>query len=170
MKKNDLNINLIGIIISTLLFLFIINGFDNYQNDYELTPMMREYLDAEWVIEENINQNSDIFKVTVTKYNPVPEQCDLDPLVTADGSVIDTLQLMCGNLRWIAISRDLREFFNYGDTVIIESSEGEIDGEYVVRDTMNPRWINRVDLLSPYGDSLGKWENVFIRKKKEEGY
>lgn len=102
--------------------------------------------------------------VTVTKYNPVPEQCDSDPLITADGSYIDTLLLMKGNLRWIAISRDLREYFNYGDTVIIKNNS-EIEGEYVVRDTMNPRWKMRVDLLSPRGDSLGKWDDVYIYKK-----
>lgn len=167
-NERDLNNNLIGIILSGLLFLFIANGFDIYQEDeYYLTPMMREYMNAEWAVEE---EECDVYKVTVTKYNPVPEQCDSDPLITADGSVIDTLQLRSGNLKWIAISRDLRKYFNYGDTVIIESYEGEIDGEYVVRDTMNPRWTDRVDLLSPCGDSLGKWENVFIRKKKEEGY
>ena len=67
-------------------------------------------------------------------------------------------------MKWIAISRDLREYFNYGDTVIIRNNS-EIEGEYVVRDTMNPRWKMRVDLLSPRGDSLGKWDDVYIYKK-----
>lgn len=103
--------------------------------------------------------------VTVTKYNPVVGQCDADPLITADGSFIDTLKLKNGDLKWIAISRDLRSDFNYGDTVIIYSDCGEIDGEYVVHDTMNARWKSRIDILSPKGDSRGKWENVSICKK-----
>lgn len=104
------------------------------------------------------------FNVVATKYNPVLEQCDSDPLITADGSYIDTLLLMKGDLKWVAISRDLRKYFNYGDTIIVENSP-EIDGEYVVHDTMNPRWKSRIDLLSPRGDSLGKWDNVYIYKK-----
>ena len=110
----------------------------------------------------------ELFQVVVTKYNPVPEQCDSDPLITADGSFIDTLALRRGELKWIAVSRDLRKHFHYGDTVILKTRQGEILGEYVVRDTMNPRWNNRVDILSPTGDSLGKWDNVWLYKK--EGY
>lgn len=107
----------------------------------------------------------DIFYVvTVTKYNPTIDQCDSDPLITADGSYIDTLKLKNGELKWIAISRDLRSEFQYGDTVIL-SGTGLNDGEYVVRDTMNPRWKSRVDILSPKGDSKGKWEDVCLSKK-----
>ena len=127
--------------------------------------------DRDYVIEEEYfryetedNFYEEVFQVVVTKYNPVPEQCDSDPLITADGSYIDTLLLKKGDLKWIAISRDLRKYFNYGDTVIIENNS-EIDGEYVVHDTMNPRWRMRVDLLSPRGDSLGKWDDVYIYKK-----
>jgi 3D (Asp-Asp-Asp) domain-containing protein len=103
--------------------------------------------------------------VTVTKYNPTVKQCDSDPLITADGSFIDTLKLNNGELKWIAVSRDLRSDFHYGDTVMIVSDSGEIDGEYIVHDTMNPRWTLRIDILSPNGDSLGKWDNVCMYKK-----
>lgn len=157
MKEKE---SLIGIIIGTLLFLWIVSGFD-----YEETFNISTNIDDTKTIRCFSEEDTDFFKVTVTKYNPVSEQCDSDPLITADGSFIDTLQLKQGNLKWIAISRDLRQYFNYGDTVIIESSCGEIDGEYVVRDTMNPRWSNRVDLLSPCGDYLGMWHDVFIYKK-----
>lgn len=142
----------------------------------KLNPIMIEGRDYYVVEEEEYFRYSDtdddnfydLFKVVVTKYNPVPEQCDSDPLITADGSFIDTLALRRGELRWIAVSRDLREHFHYGDTVVLETGQGEILGEYVVRDTMNPRWNNRVDILSPTGDSLGKWDNVWLYKK--EGY
>ena len=104
--------------------------------------------------------------ITATKYNPVEEQCDEDPLVTADGSKINLKKLERGDLRWVAISRDLLKLgYNYGDTIVIVS-DNELDGkEFVVRDTMNPKWRNKIDILSPIGDSLGKWENLSIYKK-----
>ena len=46
-------------------------------------------------------------KVTVTVYNPVMEQCDSTPLITADNSEIDLKKLKQGKLKWVAVSRDL---------------------------------------------------------------
>ena len=158
--KNDEKEGLFILIITILVFGGLI-----------LWDKLNPIEDRDYVIEEEYfryetedNFYEEVFQVVVTKYNPVPEQCDSDPLITADGSYIDTLLLKKGDLKWIAISRDLREYFNYGDTVIIRNNS-EIEGEYVVRDTMNPRWKMRVDLLSPRGDSLGKWDDVYIYKK-----
>ena len=61
--------------------------------------------------------------VTATYYNPVESQCSSNPLITADGSKINLKKLKEGKLRWIAISRDLRENYKYGDIVIIESDD-----------------------------------------------
>lgn len=104
--------------------------------------------------------------VTATKYNPTVEQCDKDPLVTADGSKINLNKLKIGEIKWVAISRDLlRGGYNYGDTIVIVS-DNELNGkEFIIKDTMSPRWRNRIDILSPIGDSLGKWENLCIYKK-----
>lgn len=115
---------------------------------------------------EEMEEEEEIYShlVTVTKYNPVIGQCDADPLITADGSFIDTLKLNKGEIKWIAISRDLRKDYNYGDTVIISGS-GDVDGEYIIHDTMNSRWTSRIDILSPNGDSLGIWNGVSMRKK-----
>ena len=84
-------------------------------------------------------------------------------MITADGSFIDLEKLNNGELKWIAVSRDLRSEFHYGDTVILT---GGIEGEFVVRDTMNPKWKSRVDILSPIGDSKGKWIDVCMFKKE----
>lgn len=106
-------------------------------------------------------------KVTMTKYNPVVEQCDSDPLVTADNSKICLDKLNKGKLKWLAVSRDLRKDFRYGDVVeLICHHDPSVNGEYEIHDTMNPRWRNRIDLLSPIGDERGKWNNVIIKKKK----
>ena len=51
----------------------------------------------EEVLSENILAKKNI---TLTFYNPVKEQCDKDPHITADGSKIDLKKLHSGQLRW----------------------------------------------------------------------
>lgn len=115
-----------------------------------------------------VSKNNKVFKVTVTKYNPVKDQCDSDPLITADNSKICLNKLNSGKLKWIAISRDLRKHFKYGEKVIIKCDhDPSINGEYEVHDTMNPRYTKTIDLLSPIGDTKGKWKNVEIRKARD---
>lgn len=114
-----------------------------------------------------IKKDDKIFKVTVTKYNPVKEQCDDDPLITADNSKICLNNLNAGKLKWIAVSRDLRKHFKYGEKVIIKCDhDPSINGEYEVHDTMNPRYTRTIDLLSPIGDTKGKWKDVEIKKAR----
>lgn len=104
-----------------------------------------------------------VAKVTATVYNPVTEQCDSDPLITADNSKIDLDKLNSGRLKWIAISRDLREHFEYGSKVRIKcKTDPSINGVYEVRDCMNPRYSSRIDILKPIGHTKGRWENVVI--------
>jgi len=102
-------------------------------------------------------------------YNPEPEQCDDSPTITADGSVIDTLN--ASKQRWIAVSQDLlwsprrhRLFvkdstdnrfqgkIKFGDTIWIESPNPRINGKWVVHDLMNKRYHNAVDFLQTTGD------------------
>lgn len=102
-------------------------------------------------------------KVTATVYNPVENQCDSDPLVTADNSKIDLEKLNSGQLKWIAVSRDLRKHFKYGSRVRIKcKSDPSINGIYEVRDTMNERFFECIDILMPIGQTKGKWDNVEI--------
>lgn len=107
--------------------------------------------------------NQRIAKVTATVYNPVTEQTDSDPLITADNSKIDLDKLNSGHLKWIAISRDLRKHFKYGSKVRIKcKTDPSINGVYEVRDCMNPRYSSRIDILKPIGHTKGRWENVMI--------
>lgn len=107
--------------------------------------------------------NQRIAKVTATVYNPVESQCDSDPLITADNSKIDLDKLNSGQLKWIAISRDLREHFKYGSKVRIKcKTDPSINGVYEVRDCMNPRFTSRIDILKPIGHTKGRWENIEI--------
>lgn len=79
-----------------------------------------------------------------TTYHAVPEQTDDTPLITADGSFIDTTRV--NELRWVALSRDLLKLktrrynfkgkIKFGDTIYIQSSDPRISGPWVVKDSM----------------------------------
>tara|TARA_B100000131_G_scaffold321096_1_gene370900 strand:- start:3274 stop:3741 length:468 start_codon:yes stop_codon:yes gene_type:complete len=89
--------------------------------------------------------------VTATMYEPVPSQTDTTPNITADGTRISIKY--AGKYRYLAVSRDLLDVVSYGDYVVIEGINGKYDGVWQVKDTMHPRWHNRVDLLCNPGTS-----------------
>ena len=109
------------------------------------------------------------YKVTVTTYNPTRHQCDDTPHITADGTHFKTWK--ASSYRYVALSRDLLSRwggpFNYGDYIIIEGT-GDRDGVYQVRDTMNPKWTNRVDILTT--NSRFKYDNITMYKYVNETY
>ena len=102
-----------------------------------------------------------ITHVTLTYYQPVKEQCNSQPLITADGSKINLHHLKQGKIRWCAISRDLLWLFpkNKPKRIYIEGF-----GIFQVRDIMNKRWNHRVDILIHPKDSRRiKLEKVKIK-------
>ncbi|CAN5218888.1 hypothetical protein BH09BAC3_BH09BAC3_26470 [soil metagenome] len=106
---------------------------------------------------------------TLTVYNPTPGQCDMTPLITASNAKIDTIKLKLQQLRWIALSRNLlKRFkgnFNYGDTVRLFVGDPQIDGLWIIQDTLNKRYTDRGDLLFDRSiRSMGLWKNVKIYK------
>ena len=109
------------------------------------------------------------FEVTVTMYNPTRGQTDSTPNITADGTRINPRK--ASSYRYIALSRDLLSRwggpFNYGDYVIIEGTGGQ-DGVYQVRDTMNPRFTKRVDILKSKGSKRFKYNSVKLYKHNDK--
>ena len=107
------------------------------------------------------------FNVTVTTYNPTKAQTDSTPDITADGTRIKPWKAT--QYRYVALSRDLLSRwggpFDYGDYIIIEGT-GKWDGVYQVRDTMNPKWVKRVDILTT--NSRFKYENITMYKYVDE--
>ena len=103
------------------------------------------------------------FDVTVTTYNPTKNQCDSTPNETADGTIIKPWKAT--QYRYVALSRDLLSRwggpFDYGDYIVIEGTDGW-DGIYQVRDTMNPKWVKRVDILTT--NSMFKYTDVKMYK------
>ena len=117
--------------------------------------------DRVWELEEALE--IDKHNVTVTMYNPTRGQTDKTPNITADGTRINPNKAT--SYRYIALSRNLLKRwggpFNYGDYVMIKGTGG-YDGMYQVKDTMNPRLINRVDILRTAGSKWFKFENVTL--------
>ena len=103
------------------------------------------------------------FNVTVTMYNPLVGQTDSTPNQTADGTIIDPTR--ASEYRYVALSRDLIARwggpFNYGDYVMIKGTDG-YDGVYQVKDTMSPKFINRVDILRTGGSKWFKFDNAVL--------
>lgn len=102
-----------------------------------------------------------ITHVTLTYYQPVKEQCNSQPLITADGSKINLHHLKKGKIKWCAISRDLLWLFpkDKPKQIYIEGF-----GIFQVRDIMNKRWNHRVDILIHPKDSRRiKLEKVKIK-------
>ena len=114
-----------------------------------------------------ISQNDDLkdqlstfydygIKVDVTMYQPVWPQTDKTPNITADGTRIRIDK--ASRYKFVALSRNLLKRwggpFDYGDFILLKGTDDK-DGVYQVRDTMNAKWVNVVDILesknvSPY--------------------
>jgi len=108
-------------------------------------------------------KNKDEINVTGTCYHPVENQCDDTPLITASCKKIDENDPL--KHRWIAISRDLKEFYAFGDTLIVSGTKrGIYDGKWVVNDLMNRRWNRKIDFLVGENDYIDKFENITIIK------
>ena len=94
-------------------------------------------------------------------YNPTREQTDRTPNITADGTKINPKK--ASSYRYVALSRDLIKRwggpFDYGDYIVIEGTD-KYDGVYQVRDTMNRRFTNRVDILKTNGSRKFKYNNA----------
>ena len=90
--------------------------------------------------------------VKVTMYHPVSELTDSTPNILADGTRIRTQE--ASNYKFIAVSRNLLSrwggWLNYGDFILLKGTDNK-DGVYQVKDTMHPRWVNRIDILESPG-------------------
>ena len=103
--------------------------------------------------------------VTVTMYQPVRYQTDSTPNILADGTRIRTQE--ASNYKFIAVSRNLLKrwggWLDYGDFVLLKGTSHK-DGVYQVKDTMNPRFVNRIDILESPGVKPYKFDKAQILK------
>ena len=139
--------------VAGILAVTLVNGFFS-------TTMFNEYKEMySSKIERLESENSELrdelshydeygIEVDVTMYQPVYPQTDMTPNITADGTRIRISK--ASQYKFVALSRNLLKRwggpFDYGDFILLKGA-GKKDGVYQVRDTMNPKWVNVVDIL-----------------------
>lgn len=108
-------------------------------------------------------------KIVVTMYHPVPDQTDDTPNITADGTVIKIKR--ASEYNYVAVSRNMLVrnggFLRFGDYVWVDA--GKKSGVYQVRDTMNARFTNRIDILESPGVKPYKYDDASMRKINYNG-
>ena len=117
-------------------------------------------------LKEKLNEyETEGIHVTVTMYQPLRYQTDSTPNILADGTRIKTE--LASNYKFIAVSRNLLKRFggwlDYGDFVLLKGTTLK-DGVYQVRDTMNKRFVNYIDILESPGVKPYKFEQAKIIK------
>tara|TARA_R110002110_G_scaffold27139_6_gene99075 strand:- start:462 stop:1034 length:573 start_codon:yes stop_codon:yes gene_type:complete len=105
-------------------------------------------------------------KIVVTMYHPVPSQTDDTPNITADGTVIKIKR--ASEYNYVAVSRNMLVrnggFLRFGDYVWVDA--GKKSGVYQVKDTMNARFTNRIDILETPGVKPYKYDDASLRRIK----
>ena len=156
--------------ITAVIAVALVNGFfstkmfeeykEMYSNDIERLKSENSALR-----DELSHYNEYGIQVDVTMYQPNEIQCDDTPNITADGTKIRISK--ASNYKFVALSRNLLKRwggpFDYGDFVLLKGAEGK-DGVYQVRDTMNPKWVNVVDILESEHVQPYKFTGVHIYK------
>ena len=127
---------------------------------------LQSLVDENKRISEKLNKyETEGMHVTVTMYQPVQRQTDSTPHILADGTRIRTKE--ASNYKFIAVSRNLLKrwggWLDYGDFVLLKGTT-EKDGVYQVRDTMNKRYVNRIDILESIDVKPYKFEKASIVK------
>lgn len=139
--------------IAGMVFVTFMNGYVSTSMMTNHSNMYKESSDSLIVMNQKLHSELQEFykfgiEVDVTMYQPVYPQTDKTPDITADGTRIRISK--ASEYKFVALSRNLLKRwggpFNYGDFILIKGASGK-DGVYQVRDTMNPKWVNMVDIL-----------------------
>jgi len=99
--------------------------------------------------------------VTLTTYSTSAEETDDSPNITASGFEIDEDNPK--KHRIIAVSRDLKRRLRFGEKVIL-SNAGRFNGIWYVRDLMNNRFKNKIDVLINEDEKHTKMYKVIIKR------
>ena len=141
-----------------------VNQFERYKDIYkkEIEFLQDENLKLKQEVSETKLEGLD---VTVTMYHPIRQQTDSTPNILADGTQIKIHQ--ASEYKYIAVSRNLLKrwggWLEFGDFIVLTGTENK-DGVYQVRDTMNKRFVNRIDILESPGTKPYKFDSAKIVK------
>ena len=161
--ENTMNKHMLAL---SIVLITVSNGFVSTKLLEKKDVQLRQF------VKENIELKSKLYKyetegmnVTGTMYQPVRYQTDSTPNILADGTRIKTEQ--ASNYKFIAVSRNLLKrwggWLEYGDFILLKGTTHK-DGVYQVKDTMNPRFVNRVDILESPGVRPYKFDSAKIIK------
>ena len=156
--------------ITAVIAVTLVNGFfstkmfeeykEMYSNDIERLKSENSALR-----DELSHYNEYGIQVDVTMYQPNEIQCDDTPNITADGTKIRISK--ASNYKFVALSRNLLKRwggpFDYGDFILLKGADKK-SGVYQVRDTMNPKWVNVVDILESEHVQPYKYTDAHIYK------
>ena len=160
MKKNKYILGLAVVLITYA------NGIISTKFLSDKNIQLQSLVDENKRLSDKLNEyETEGMHVTVTMYQPVRYQTDSTPNILADGTRIRTQD--ASNYKFTAVSRNLLKrwggWLDYGDFILLKGTDGK-DGVYQVRDTMNPRWVNRIDILESIDVKPYKFESAQIIK------
>ena len=156
--------------IAGLVFITLMNGFVSVNMFKQQSGFYSNEVDK--LLTDNKKLHTELtefykfgVEVDVTMYQPTLYQTDDTPNITADGTKIRIKR--ASEYKFVALSRNLLKRwgggFDYGDFIYIKGTKDK-DGVYQVRDTMNPKFVNYVDILESVTVKPYKYENVHIYK------
>ena len=156
--------------ISAVITVTLINGFFSTNMFKKYDRMYSNQITELRLVNNKLKERLSEYEeygiiVDVTMYQPVYPQTDKTPDITADGTRIRIHK--ASEYKFVALSRNLLKRwggpFDYGDFILIKDA-GHKDGVYQVRDTMNPKWVNVVDILESKGVEPYKFTDAHIFK------
>ncbi len=150
----------------SIVLITVSNGFVSTKLLENKNVQLKKYVRENIDLRDKLNEyETEGMNVTVTMYQPLRWQTDSTPNILADGTRIKTEQ--ASKYKYIAVSRNLLKrwggWLDYGDFILLKGTSHK-DGVYQVKDTMNPRFVNRVDILESPGVKPYKFDKARILK------
>ena len=155
-----------------VILVVLLNGFFSVNMIEKNKRIYNSQLNNQMAVTETLRSElTEFYKygvvVDVTMYRPNVRETDNTPNITADGTRIRISK--ASDYKYVALSRNLLKRwggpFDYGDFILIKgTTEGHKDGVYNVRDTMNPKYVNYVDILESKHVQPYKYTDVHLYK------
>jgi predicted SpoU family rRNA methylase len=159
-------------LIAYVILVVLLNGFFSVNMIEKNKRLYSSEIDRQLMVIETLRTElQEFYKygvvVDVTMYRPNIRETDSTPNITADGTRIRISK--ASDYKFVALSRNLLKRwggpFDYGDFILIKgTTNGHKDGVYNVRDTMNPKYVNYVDILESNNVKPYKYTDVYLYK------
>jgi len=159
-------------LIAYILLVVLLNGFFSINIIEKNRQFYNSQLNEQIAVTETLRlELTEFYKygvvVDVTMYRPNKRETDSTPNITADGTRIRISK--ASDYKYVALSRNLLKRwggpFDYSDFILIKgTTNGHKDGVYQVRDTMNPKYVNYVDILESNNVKPYKYTDVYLYK------